>query len=109
VGYPTMLKKIMEIKMDKTKTKNKKRKTMTLSYEAKLDSKKRVTLRNAIIKNFRVIEYDNGEIILKPQILIDLEDITEVNLKRIETAVHNMKKGIVSEPIDLKNFNFEDE
>jgi hypothetical protein len=94
--------------MYKAKTKNKNRKTMTISYEAKLDSKKRVTLRNAVVKNFRVIEYDNGEIILKPQVLIDLEDISEANLKRIEMAVQNMKKGIVSEPIDLDKFRFDD-
>jgi len=95
--------------MDTMKSKIKKKKTMLSSYEAKLDSKKRVTLRNTVIKNFQVVEYDNGEIILKPQILINLEDITESNLKRIETAVNNMKKGIVSEPINLNNFNFEDE
>ena len=94
--------------MDKTKSGNNNKKNITTSYEAKLDSKKRVTLRNAVVKNFRVFEFDNGEIILKPQVLIDLEDITESNLKRIEKAVQNMKKGIVSEPLDLDSFKFDD-
>lgn len=71
------------------------------SYDAKLDSKKRITIRNPKYEYYHVIEKDNGVIVLEPRKLIDPFVISKQTLEEMEEAVENLKKGIVSDPIKL--------
>ena len=71
-------------------------------YIAKLDSKKRITIRHPIFEYYRVTEKDNGVIILEPRELIDPFTISKKSLESMDEDVDNLKKGIVSEPIELK-------
>lgn len=71
------------------------------SYDAKIDAKKRITLRNALFEYFHVEEYDDGTIVLEPRELAKPFSVSVNTLAMMDTGIENLKKGIVSEPVDL--------
>jgi hypothetical protein len=77
-------------------------------YEAKLDSKKRITIRNAASSYFKVLELEDGNILLKPLILVDPDSISKKTLVMLNKAAKNFKNGKSSKKIDLDKYNFED-
>ena len=74
------------------------------SYDTKIDSKKRITLRNSLFEYFHVVEYDDGKILLEPRELTVPFQVSEKSLAMMDTAVANMKDGKVSSAIDLSEF-----
>lgn len=74
------------------------------SYDAKIDSKKRITLRNALFEYFHVEEYSDGKIILEPRVLQKPFEISENTLAMMDYSIDNFKNGNVSDPIDLSAF-----
>jgi hypothetical protein len=70
-------------------------------YDAKIDVKKRLTLRGARYGHYHVSEYKDGRIMLEPRELVSPFSISKRTLKMMDASVANFKKGIVSEPIDL--------
>ena len=70
-------------------------------YDAKIDVKKRVTLRGARYAHYHVQEYKNGRIVLEPRELVKPFPVSRRTLKMMDASVANMKKGVVSDPIDL--------
>lgn len=85
------------------------KKDVVKEYDAKLDSKKRITIRGSKYEHYRVQIKKDGTLILKPQILVDLGSISENTLKMIESSIKSLKEGIASEPIDLSKYNFDEE
>jgi hypothetical protein len=75
--------------------------TATLTYDAKMDSKKRVTLRGAKFEYYNVKEMDNGEILLSPRVLVSPFVISENTLETMDSSMENFKGGKVSKPIKL--------
>ncbi len=73
-------------------------------YDAKIDTKKRITLRGSSYEYYHVIEFPNGRIELEPRVLVEPFEIDENTLKMIDKSMENLKKGIASEPIDLTEF-----
>ena len=73
-------------------------------YDAKIDTKKRITLRGSEYDYYHVIEFPNGKIELQPRVLVEPFEISEDTLRMMDSAMDNYKKGIVSEPIDLSEF-----
>jgi len=71
-------------------------------YDAKLDSKKRVTIRGAKSKFYHVTEKKDGTIELSPRELVHPDKISEKTLQMVDKAVKKFKKGEVSEPIDMQ-------
>lgn len=71
-------------------------------YDAKLDSKKRLTIRGARTQFYHVTERKDGTIELSPRELVHPDEISEKTLRMIDKAVTKLKKGEVSEPIDLE-------
>ena len=71
------------------------------TYDAKLDSKKRITIRNPKYEYYHVVEQENGIVILEPRKLVDPLSISKDTLKSMDEDVENLKSGIVSEPIKL--------
>ena len=71
------------------------------TYDAKLDSKKRITIRNPKYEYYHVTEKDNGIVVLEPRELVDPFTISKKSLDSMDEAVDNLKKGIVSKPIKL--------
>ncbi len=74
------------------------------SYDAKIDSKKRITLREASFEYYHVEEYENGRIILEPRVLTPPFRVSENTLRMMDSSVENMKQGKVSGSLDLSEF-----
>jgi|GEM_PF-6584495 hypothetical protein len=72
-----------------------------VEYIAKLDSKKRITVRAARSEYYAVTELAGGVIVLKPQVAFRLADLPKDVLAMIDEASANFKAGRVSAPIDL--------
>lgn len=73
--------------------------TVTLTYDAKMDSKKRVTLRGAKFEYYNVVEMDDGSILLTPRVLVSPFEISEKTLEAMDKSMTSFKKGKVSKPI----------
>lgn len=77
------------------------------SYDAKIDSRKRITLRNALYEYFHIEEYADGKIVLEPRVLVKPFEISKNTLSMMDSSVENFRNGIVSDPIDLSAFREE--
>ena len=73
-------------------------------YDAKLDTKKRVTLRGRLFEYYHVTEYEDGRIVMEPRELMPPFQISANSLAMMDASVQNMKAGKVSEAIDLSEF-----
>ena len=73
-------------------------------YDAKLDSKKRLTLREAGYEYYHVSVLPDQRIILEPRVLTAPFEVSANTLKMMDSAVENMKKGKVSPALDLSEF-----
>jgi hypothetical protein len=73
-------------------------------YTVHIDNKKRVTLRGAEYKYYKVREFANGCIMLEPRELTVPDTISSRTLAEMDRAVENFKMGKVSAPIDLSDF-----
>ena len=73
-------------------------------YDAKLDTKKRVTLRGKLFDYYHVTEYEDGHIVMEPRVLVSPLQVSTDSLVGMEEAVQNMKEGKVTEAIDLTEF-----
>lgn len=78
--------------------------TLTNEFDAKLDSKKRITLRGAKSDYYAVRMFSDGRVLLEPRVLVPPKSISEASLLMLDTASENFKKGIASEPIDLDKY-----
>lgn len=74
------------------------------SYDARLDSKRRITLRGASYQNYNVNILKNGCIVLEPRILVAPPSISAKTLKMIDESIANLKLEKVSDPVDLSDF-----
>lgn len=74
------------------------------SYTAHLDSKNRLTIREAKYEYYHVKEYPNGCLFLEPRVLSLPADITPDTLENMDKAMENYKHGIVYGPVDLSEF-----
>lgn len=73
-------------------------------YDAKLDTKKRITLRSVIFEYYHVSEYEDGRILLEPRILTSPFQISANTLAMMDASVSNLKNGSVSDAVDLSDF-----
>ena len=74
-------------------------------YEAKLDSKHRITIRGSDFQYFQVKQYGDGHLELLPRVLVDPKEISGNTLKMMDESIANLKKGNVSAPINLESLN----
>lgn len=72
------------------------------TYDAKIDSKKRITIRNPKYEYYHVVEQGNGIVILQPRKLVDPLTISKNTLEDMDKSVENLNKGIAYGPIKLK-------
>lgn len=71
------------------------------SYNSKVDSKKRITIRNASYEYYNVQEFEDGKIVLEPRVLVSPDEISENTLKMMDSSMSNLKNGKASKPIKL--------
>ncbi len=76
----------------------------TKEYDAKIDVKKRVTIRGAHFDHYHVIEYPDGKIVLEPRELVTPFELSKKTLAMMDSSVAKYKVGAVSTPIDLSAF-----
>lgn len=74
------------------------------SYDAKVDAKRRITLRSARFEYYNVKEYADGSILLEPRELAVPFSVSAKTLAMMDAAMENFKGGSVSEPVDLSAF-----
>ncbi len=74
------------------------------SYDAKMDSKKRITLRNASYEYYHVEMFEDGRIVLEPRELVAPLTISEKSLAMMDQAMENLKHKNVSPAVDLSAF-----
>ena len=74
------------------------------SYNAKVDSKKRITLRNTVYEYFHIEEYEDGKIVLEPRELAKPFQISKNSLSMMDSSVQNLKAGNVSAPLNLSSY-----
>lgn len=77
----------------------------TKEYDARLDSKKRITLRGAQTMYYRVREKKDGTIELSPRVLVHPDEISKKTLSMVDSSVEQLKKGNASKPVDLTELN----
>ena len=73
-------------------------------YNTKLDSKKRMTIKNPHYENYEVNIFDDGYILLKPKVLVDADEISLKTLTMIKKSVSNFKQGKVSKPVNIEKY-----
>lgn len=73
-------------------------------YDAKLDLKKRFTLRGAKFNYYKVKEFDDGHIEMEPRVLTSPDEISKNTLKMMDKSVMNFKNKKVSDPIDFEKY-----
>lgn len=73
-------------------------------YDAKLDSKRRLTLRLVPFEYYHVREFEDGRIMLEPRELTAPFQISANTLDMMDSAVGNIIAGQVSGPVDLSEF-----
>ena len=82
----------------------KRRLTVVENYDVAADAKKRISLRGAKTKYFHVKALSNGCFLLEPRVLVSPKAVSVRSLKMLDKSVANLKKGLVSAPIDLSAF-----
>jgi hypothetical protein len=74
-------------------------------YDAKIDIKRRLTLRGARFNHYHVQEFDDGRIVLEPRELVAPFELSTRTLSDMDSSMASLKAGKASEPIDLSAFN----
>ncbi len=73
-------------------------------YTTKLDSKKRMTIKNPEFEYYQVNIFDDGNILLEPKVLVDAFEVSANTLHVMDNSIKNLKKGIASKPINFKKY-----
>lgn len=73
-------------------------------YDAKIDTKHRLTLRGARFAHYHVREFDDGRIELEPRELVAPFEVSVRTLAGMDSSVQSLKANRVSEPVDLSAF-----
>lgn len=79
-------------------------KDVVREYDAKLDSKKRLTLREADYEYYHVSVLPDQRIVLEPRVLTKPFGLSANTLKMMDIAIEKMKEGKVSPALDLSEF-----
>jgi hypothetical protein len=74
-------------------------------YDARLDSKKRITLRGPQTTFYHVRENRDGTIELSPRVLVHPDEISAKTMNMMDQSVANLKKGNASKAVDLNELD----
>lgn len=74
----------------------------TKEYDARLDTKKRLTVRGARTRYYHVTEYEDGTVTMSPRTLIHPDEISRRTLDMMDKAIQNMAGGKASKPVDMQ-------
>ncbi len=74
------------------------------SYDSKLDSKRRITLRATQYDYYHVEEYSDGRIMLEPRELTKPFEVSQNTLAMMDKSIENIKAGKVGDAIDFSAY-----
>jgi hypothetical protein len=74
-------------------------------YDAKIDLKRRVTIRGARYDHYHVTEFDDGRIELAPRELVEPFELSARTLAVMDASIVNLEKGKTGDVIDLSAFS----
>lgn len=92
VGYPTIPRRLFMTELIN-------------EYDAKIDTKRRITLRDIAYEYFHIKQYKDGTMVLEPRVLVEPDAISKKSLKMMDKSISNYKKGKVSKTLDLSAFS----
>lgn len=92
VGYPTIPRRLFMTELIN-------------EYDAKIDTKRRITLRDIAFEYFHIKQYKDGTMVLEPRVLVEPDALSKKTLKMMDKSINNYKKGKVSKAIDLSAFS----
>ncbi len=78
--------------------------TFINEYDAKLDDKKRLTIRGSKFDFYHVEEFNDGTLLLRPRVLIDPNGLSKNTLNMMDKSIKNLKNGKVSKPVNLEKY-----
>lgn len=78
--------------------------TAIREYDAKVDSKKRLTLRESPYEYYHVEHYTDGSILLQPRQLVEPLRVSENTLEMMDKSMENVKAGKAGKAIDFSKF-----
>ena len=70
-------------------------------YDAKIDNKKRLTIRLSLFDHYHIKEYDDGCILLEPRELVEPLCISDNTLHIFDSSVSNLKKEEFLNPMNI--------
>ena len=74
------------------------------TYDAKIDSKRRLTLRETPYEYYHVEHYSDGRIMLHPRELSEPFRVSESTLGMMDKSMANLQNGIAGAAVDLSKF-----
>ena len=78
--------------------------TAIKEYDAKTDSKKRITLRETPFEYYHVEHFADGRILLAPRELVEPFQVSSNTLSMMDQSMENLREGNVAPAIDLSRF-----
>lgn len=73
-------------------------------YTTKLDSKKRMTIKNPEFEYYQVNIFDDGNILLEPKVLVDAFEVSGKTLNMMDNSIKNFRSGKVSKPVNFQKY-----
>ena len=81
-----------------------KMKTTIKEYDAKIDSKKRLTLRESPFEYYHVEHFSDRRIVLQPRELVEPFRVSESALEMMDKSMNNVNEGKAGKAVDVSKF-----
>lgn len=78
--------------------------TVVREYDAKLDSRDRLVLRDSSFDHYHVIEYEDGSYLLEPRVLAHPSGASENTLRMMDRSIESLDAGAAGRPLDLGSY-----
>ena len=73
-------------------------------YDAKLDSRDRLVLRDSSFDHYHVIEYEDGSYLLEPRVLAHPSGVSESTLRMMDRSIESLDTGVAGDALDLGRY-----
>ena len=74
-------------------------------YDARVDTKHRLTIRGSRYEHYHVKEFSDGRIQLEPRVLVSPFEISKNTLQDMDESMANFESSHTSAPINLSEFS----
>lgn len=78
--------------------------TVVREYDAKLDSRDRLVLRDSSFDHYHVIEYEDGSYLLEPRVLAHPSGVSESTLRMMDRSIERLDAGNAGRALDLGRY-----